>query len=512
STQARLTDTIRSSARVLLQIVNDLLDLSKINAGKIALEELPFDLGQVLEECTSLFAGAAQTKGIELIVWPPAREHCSLRGDALRVRQILMNLIGNAVKFTAQGEVIVKADVHPEAPGGASLDISVSDTGIGMDAATIGKIFEPFTQADESTTRRFGGSGLGLAICRELAQLMGGSISVDSRPQAGSTFHLRLQLPAGPAAAAPAPVWPQRRVRILTRRPALAESLARHARALGLTVLPDDATPPDDQDLVLADASSQHDYLQACLGAGKARQRNLIVLATAAELDSPDLAGFESQAVVLKPVQRGALYDALAAARGRAPQVAVAPAALPAEALSAHVLLVEDEPVNAAVAQGYLTALGCTSVWVKDGAEAVARNAAERFDLILMDLSMPGMDGFATTALIRQRGAAAARVPIVALTAHDAANYRDACSAPALAQLAATLEAADLVAAAAICHKFGSSAANVGAIAFARDVRELERLCAAGEAQRARELYERLAAAYPALIEQLSALRLRASA
>ena len=145
STQARLTDTIRSSARVLLQIVNDLLDLSKINAGKIALEELPFDLGQVLEECTSLFAGAAQAKGIELIVWPPAREHCSLRGDALRVRQILMNLIGNAVKFTAQGEVIVKADVHPQGPGGASLDISVSDTGIGMDAATIGKIFEPFT-------------------------------------------------------------------------------------------------------------------------------------------------------------------------------------------------------------------------------------------------------------------------------------------------------------------------------------------------------------------------------
>ena len=416
---------------------------------------------------------------------------------------------------------------------------------------------------------------------------MGGSISVDSRPRAGSTFHLRLQLPAGPAAAAPAPMWPQRRVRILTRRPALAESLARHARALGLIVLPDNATPPAEQDLVLADASSQRDYLKARLGAGQARQRNLIVLATAAELDSPDLAGLESQAVVLKPVQRGALYDALAAAGARTPQAVVAPAVAPAEALSAHVLLVEDEPVNAAVAQGYLTALGCTSVWVKDGAEAVARHAAERFDLILMDLSMPGMDGFATTALIRQRGAAAARVPIVALTAHDAANYRDACltagmddmlskpytleecaqvvrrfgvrgalaagtrapsdplasvdaaavatlrrlrsdervdlysqlvelfqagSAPALAQLAAALDAADLVAAAAICHKFGSSAANVGANAFARDVRELERLCAAGEAQRARELYERLAAAYPALIEELSAQRLRASA
>ena len=586
STQARLTDTIRSSARVLLQIVNDLLDLSKINAGKIALEELPFDLGQVLEECTSLFAGAAQAKGIELIVWPPAREHCSLLGDALRVRQILMNLIGNAVKFTAQGEVIVKADVHPEAQGGANLDISVSDTGIGMDAATIRKIFEPFTQADESTTRRFGGSGLGLAICRELAQLMGGRISVDSQPQAGSTFHLRLQLAAGPALAAPAPAWPQRRVRILTRRPALAESLARHARALGLTVLPDNATTREGpEDLVLADASSQRDYLKSRLGVVKARRPQLIVLATAAELDSPDLAGLDAQAVVLKPVQRGALYDALAAAGGRTPHAA--PAAAPTEALSAHVLLVEDEPVNAAVAQGYLMALGCTSVWVKDGAEAVARNAAERFDLILMDLSMPGMDGFATTALIRQRGAATAQVPIVALTAHDAANYRDACltagmddmltkpytleecaqvvrrfsargavapgtstpseplasvdaaavatlrrlrsdgpgdlysklvdlfqagSAQALAQLATTLDAADLIAAAAICHKFGSSAANVGATAFARDVRELERLCAAGEAQRARELYERLAAAHPSLIEELTAQRLRASA
>ncbi|HEY0766875.1 MAG TPA: two-component regulator propeller domain-containing protein [Steroidobacteraceae bacterium] len=588
STQARLTETIRSSARVLLQIVNDLLDLSKINAGKIALEELPFDLGQVLEECTSLFAGAAEAKSIELIVWPPAREHCSLLGDALRVRQILMNLIGNAVKFTAQGEVIVRADVHPGAAGAATLEISVSDTGIGMDAATIEKIFEPFMQADESTTRRFGGSGLGLAICRELAELMGGSISVASRPQVGSTFHLKLQLAAGPALAAQTPALPPRRVRILTRRPALAESLARHARALGLTVLTDTEAPREvSEDLVLADASSQRDYLKAHLSANAAHPQ-LIVIATAAELDSPDLAGLDAQAVVLKPVQRGALYEALAALSGRTPTGAGAPAAAPgAAALGAHVLLVEDEPVNAAVAQGYLAALGCTSVWVKDGAEAVARNAAERFDLILMDLSMPVMDGFATAALIRQRGDAAGRVSIVALTAHDAANYRDACltagmddmlskpytlqecaqtvrrwsargaaqrqrgaradslssvdpsavaglrrlrgegqadlysklvdlfqagSSQALTALAAALDAADLIAAGAVCHKLASSAANVGASAFARDVRALERLCAAGEARHARELCERLEAAHPALIEELSALRLRASA
>ena len=599
STQSRLTETIRSSARVLLQIVNDLLDLSKINVGKIALEDLPFDLGQILEECSSLFAGAAQAKGIELIVSPPPPERCSLRGDALRVRQILMNLIGNAVKFTARGEVLVRAEVRAATTADrASVEISVSDTGIGIDAATIGRIFEPFTQADESTSRRFGGSGLGLAICRELTQLMGGSLSVESRPQVGSTFHLRLELPAGPAPAASQPPLPMRRVRILSRRPALAESLARHVRALGLTVQGEADSPADGpEDLVLVDASSQRDYLEGRLGAGSAFHAPLIVVASTAELDSPDLAGLEARSVVLKPVERSALREALAAvlaesagAAGAAPATAAMPAAEP---LGAHVLLVEDEAVNAAVAQGYLTALGCTSVWVKDGAEAVARNAAERFDLILMDLSMPVMDGFATTALIRQRGGAPGRVPIVALTAHDAANFREAClaagmdemlskpytleecaravrrfsarsasltgsapptgSAPrveplasvdpsaiaglrrlrgdghgdlysklvelfeascaeSLAQLARALESSDLAAAAAVCHKLASSAANVGAGAFARNVRQLERLCKAGDTSAARELSQRLAAAHPALTAELSAMRLRASA
>jgi signal transduction histidine kinase len=139
-TQARLTQTIRASARVLLQIVNDLLDLSKINAGKVSLEELPFEVAPLLEECAALFAAAAEEKGIELVVWPPGRQPGALRGDPLRVRQILMNLIGNAIKFTSQGEVLVQADVLGGA-GGTRLEIAVSDTGIGMDAATVAKIF-----------------------------------------------------------------------------------------------------------------------------------------------------------------------------------------------------------------------------------------------------------------------------------------------------------------------------------------------------------------------------------
>src|SRR3984957_12928898 len=234
ATQTRLTATIRSSAGVLLQIVNDLLDLSKIQAGKVQLESLPIDLIPLLEECTSLFSGGAATKGIELIVCPTAHDHQDLMGDPLRLRQILMNLIGNAVKFTAQGEVVVKADILSIEPDRATLQFTVSDTGVGMDEATIAKIFEPFTQADESTSRRFGGSGLGLAICRELAELLGGTITVTSTPKVGSTFTLTLPLKmaAGSSRQRRAPL-PQRRVRILTRRPALAEALARTVSALG---------------------------------------------------------------------------------------------------------------------------------------------------------------------------------------------------------------------------------------------------------------------------------------
>jgi signal transduction histidine kinase/ligand-binding sensor domain-containing protein/CheY-like chemotaxis protein/HPt (histidine-containing phosphotransfer) domain-containing protein len=474
TTQLRLTQTISSSAQVLLRIVNDLLDLSKVQAGKVVLEELPINLAQVLEECTGLFAGAAQGKGVTLVVRPPTEDCPNLRGDALRIRQILMNLIGNAVKFTSHGEIVVRAAVETVAPDRAMLRLAVTDTGIGMDEKTIGVIFQPFSQGDESITRRFGGTGLGLAICRELAELMGGTISVESRPQVGSTFSLCLPL------------------------------------KISNDSLPSNEAAPTGEQLPAAS----------------------------------------------RPM------------RG-------------------HVLLVEDEAVNAAVAQGYLAELGCTCVWVKDGAEAVARSATERFDLIFMDLSMPKLDGFATTALIRQRDGSAAhgagpRVPIVALSAHDALAYRDTClaagmddilskpytlqqcaqllgrwianradaaneslsnvdasavagirklrtggnadlysqlvdlfqtsSSEALTQLRSALEHTDFKTAAAVCHKLTSSAANVGALVFAKRVRELGQLCTAGDHAAARALHGRLEVAHPALIEELQNLRLRATA
>jgi signal transduction histidine kinase/ligand-binding sensor domain-containing protein/CheY-like chemotaxis protein/HPt (histidine-containing phosphotransfer) domain-containing protein len=597
STQVRLTQTIRSSAQVLLQIVNDLLDLSKIQAGKVQLESLPIDLVPLMEECTSLFTGAADAKGIELVVCPPTGSCAGLIGDPLRVRQILMNLIGNAVKFTLQGEVAVKADIEYIGSDRANVHISVADTGIGMDAATIAKIFEPFTQADESTTRRFGGSGLGLAICRELADLLGGAIVVESQPEVGSTFTLRLPLQVGAASGRqePAPL-PPRTVHILARRPALAESLARHVSALGLTRSGDDgdyaARYAGREDVVIADAGNYQDYIRLHADLDPWSRPALLVVASAAEAQTTGLERMiGASTVVSKPVHRDELYEALSRAMGasRLPD-AKAPTATET-VCGGHVLLVEDEPVNAAVAEGYLSALGCTSVWVETGPEAIARSAAERFDLILMDLSMPRMDGFATTALIRQREGTGRRVPIVALTAHDALNYRGIClnagmddllakpytleecaqllrrwidgragkpasdaalrrnrdarssvdpaavaslrnlrpgkhvdlysklvdlfraaSIKSLAELRGALAIDDLKAAADVCHKLASSAANVGALVFAKDVRLLGQICIAGDVVAAQQLHADLETAHPALLEELMRLQFRESA
>jgi signal transduction histidine kinase/ligand-binding sensor domain-containing protein/CheY-like chemotaxis protein/HPt (histidine-containing phosphotransfer) domain-containing protein len=430
-TQARLTQTMRSSAHVLLQIVNDLLDLSKLQAGKVDFESLPLDLARLLEECTTLFAGAAEAKGIELIVSPPASLAHTLLGDPLRIRQIVLNLLGNAVKFTLQGEVVVKADVVPVDAGRALLEIAVSDTGVGMDAATIEKIFEPFTQADESTTRRFGGTGLGLAICRELAERMGGAVTVESRPSVGSTFRmsLPLALAAAETAATPAAFTP-RTVSIFTRRPALAESLVRHASALGLKArcCESEAGSIACEDLMIVDLSTHAALVESLFKDAHIAQPPMVILATAAELDTLECRGLiDGELIVAKPVQREALCAAMHAATGERQRRERHRSTEDGPPIGAHVLLVEDEAVNAAVAQGYLGELGCTCVWVDNGSEAVARSATERFDMIMMDLNMPDMDGLATARLMREREGMGPHIPIVALTAHEPMSYRDSC-------------------------------------------------------------------------------------
>jgi signal transduction histidine kinase/ligand-binding sensor domain-containing protein/CheY-like chemotaxis protein/HPt (histidine-containing phosphotransfer) domain-containing protein len=427
ASQAQLTNTIRGSAESLLRILNDLLDLSKIDAGRIELETLPVDLTQLVEDCAALFAGACDGKGIELVVSPPDRRDLQVLGDPLRMRQILTNLIGNAVKFTERGEIAVKADVLVDAPGRAEVRLTVADTGIGMEPAVAARVFEPFAQADESTSRRFGGTGLGLAICRELASLMGGTIRVESRPHVGSTFVVSIPLAVAPAPDVTLPhSLDGRYARILTRRPALRESLERYLAALGVTALAPsttavEATPPGT--LLLIDADSQAgDAVAAARGTG----RPGVLLATAAAVRDLALEETESRAtIVRKPVQLAALRAALEAEVGAGPATTTSTVAT--DAPRGHVLVVEDDDVNATVAQGYLEALGLSSVRVADGASAVSRTAAEHFDLVLMDINMPGLDGLEAAALIRERERGGHRTPIVALTAHDAAEARERC-------------------------------------------------------------------------------------
>jgi CheY-like chemotaxis protein/HPt (histidine-containing phosphotransfer) domain-containing protein len=508
-----------------------------------------------------------------------------------------MNLVGNAVKFTERGEVVVRADVEAGHGDRALIRLAVTDTGIGMDAEAMEKIFEPFAQADETTTRRFGGTGLGLAICRELADLMDGSVAVESQPGVGSTYRLSLPDSIGPAIATARSALPRRTVRIVTRRPSLAECVSRHAAALGLEALPT-ASPGVEGDIVVVDVGTCATALGSLLGMAEDRHPAVVVIGTSADVESRALQVLlPEKQIVLKPVHATALREAFASALGIEPAAThEAPVRAAVAAVRAHVLLVEDEPVNAAVAEGYLEALGCTSTWVTSGAAAVACAAAEHFDLILMDLSMPEMDGFATTALIRSQQSRApsangtrSRVPIIALTAHDAVRYRDRClaadiddilskpytledcqrllqqwvagadgaraalsaessmtalatvdasavaalrqlgggkqdlyskvvllfvssSTQALDELQAALEDDDLPAAAAVCHKMASAAANVGALTYAERVKELERHALGGEAAPARACCDELCAAHAALLEALNGQRLKATA
>jgi signal transduction histidine kinase/CheY-like chemotaxis protein len=442
--QRHFVGLARSSAESLLAILNDILDLSKIEAQSMRLEAIPFDLGELAEEVAGLFAQEAQSKGLELICEVAPEVPSLLIGDPVRVRQILANLISNAIKFTTVGEVIALVRMNPV----GEVELTVRDTGIGIPVPVQRKIFEAFAQADESTTRRFGGTGLGLSITRYLCELMGGRISLSSIPTLGSTFVVKLLLPQvehtalpAPEAMEPSPLTGQR-VLVVEPQPTTAALLVRYLKALGLVT----TSCASDHEAVklMEEAASAFDLAVRCNSAGPSAPALLrqvpTVLLTSLEGDSssdPEAHRPAPMVWLSKPVRRRSLQEALQNVFQRQlakdPQWSRAPTPVKPTA-SVRVLLAEDHPVNIIVAEEQLRQLGCDVVIANDGAEAAqlwssAQQSKTPFDLVLMDWHMPVLDGLGATEAIRQFEAQRELkpTPIIALTANAMSEDRERC-------------------------------------------------------------------------------------
>jgi signal transduction histidine kinase/ligand-binding sensor domain-containing protein/DNA-binding response OmpR family regulator len=443
--QRHYTETVSRSSQALLQIINDILDLSKIEAGKVELEARPFDLEQLVDDCIAMLAPQGDNKGVELVVVMDPGLPRQFIGDALRIRQVLTNLLGNALKFTAVGEVLVRVAARQLAAGRALVCLEVTDTGIGMDATVLTRIFDPFRQADESTTRRFGGTGLGLAICKQLVEVMGGSIGVTSQPNVGSTFWCEIPLVVGDETPLAEVGSPLAGLRIVVATPvrSLQEAISQRLLAEGAGRVSVDSSPDleqllarqTDYDVLVLDADRLAMSGSPLANLPPIEDRRVVRVALSRQPGLLDGGGWsrERDVWLAKPLSlrrlRQAIREALAKMGPRSaagPLASVTRHGVTAVA-PARVLVVEDNEVNQLVAEGMLTKLGYEVSLVADGRSALVRLSTEHFDAVLMDCQMPGMDGYETTRGLRAAAQGQPRIPVIGLTAHASAEARDAC-------------------------------------------------------------------------------------
>jgi two-component system, sensor histidine kinase and response regulator len=446
--QREYMETAYNSAQALLILIDDLLDVSKIEAGKLELERIDFDVRQTIEDAAALFSERAYSKGLELVCDIPANVPVLLRGDPTRLRQILTNLLGNAIKFTEQGEVVVRVgDVHETATS-VQLRFEIHDTGIGIAPEVQGQLFQAFTQAERSISRRYGGTGLGLAISKQLVELMGGSIGVESEAGQGATFWFTACF----APVAPG-IRPQRSdlhdvpVLVVDTHATSRAVLEQHLRAWGLR--PQHATDARQALAMLREAVMQGQPYPLALLDRQLPDMDGIALARTIKAD-PLLASVQLVLMGLfgqcedsvweagialhlhKPVRQSALYDILLAALGKTCASMSAPAgeALPT-ALQGHILLVEDEPINRRVIQAMLDRLGVLIDCATNGQQALAAIAQHHYDLVFMDCQLPDMDGFETTRRLRQQEQQqnVTRLPIIAMTANAQRGDQERCLA-----------------------------------------------------------------------------------
>jgi two-component system sensor histidine kinase/response regulator len=464
--QREYGDTISSSGEALLQIIDDILDFSKIEAGMLELDPTDFDLRETIERACGMLAARAHAKGLELVVAIDAEVPARVRSDAARLRQVIANLVSNAIKFTAAGEVIVRASARPvsgdpahddvDHDGLARVRVTVSDTGIGIRREALAQLFMPFSQADGSTTRKYGGTGLGLAISRQLIELMGGEVGGESEPGTGSSFWFELTLPR--LSATDVPIVNRSEIaglkvlvvddnainrRILQQQLRFWQMNCEVAENAGdaLALLGSAAGSGVPYALALLDQNMpgvDGHQLAVAIRAQPALRGMRLLLLTSSVGPSGGLGGGLLDGLLTKPVRQGRLYEAIRAAMtGDRPAVRRLPRPAdggdgggggPADSRPL-ILVVEDNLVNQAVAGRMLAKNGYRTRSAENGLAALEALIDPSFSAILMDCQMPELDGYETTREIRRREEDGRRIPIIAMTANSMQGERERCLA-----------------------------------------------------------------------------------